>query len=239
MADSAEAAQVLQKGWTALRENPVLVVPPLIALLIVFVLNYLLVGSVAVGMMGAMMAGSRGMRIGSMGAMAGTALLIMGLSIVLSMVAGGTTVAMAHDTLVGRPTSLRSGLAATQRRLADLIIASILSSALILIGFLLFFVPGLVAAFFLLFTLPAVMLGGVSGTGALSASVRLVGNHLGETLILSAGLLVIGLLVGVVGVILRFIPVLGVLVTMILQAGLAAYAAAVIVAAYRRAEGLR
>jgi len=239
MADAAESTQVFQKGWATLRENPVLIVPPLIAFLIVLVLNYLLIGSIAVGMMGATMGGSPGVRMGSIGAMAGTALLIMGLSIVLSMVAGGATVAMAHDALVGRATSLASGLAAAQRRLGDLVVASILASIVIMIGFMLFLVPGLIAAFFLLYTLPEVMLGGTSGTGALSTSVKLVSSHLGDSLILAVGLLVIGVLVGIVGMIFRFVPVLGALVSVILQAALAAYAAAVIVAAYRRAEGLR
>ena len=185
------------------------------------------------------MGGSPGVRMGSIGAMAGTALLIMGLSIVLSMVAGGATVAMAHDALVGRATSLASGLAAAQRRLGDLVVASILASIVIMIGFMLFLVPGLIAAFFLLYTLPEVMLGGTSGTGALSTSVKLVSSHLGDSLIVAVGLLVIGVLVGIVGMIFRFVPVLGALVSVILQAALAAYAAAVIVAAYRRAEGLR
>ncbi len=239
MADSAESTQVFQKGWATLRENLVLIVPPLIAFLIVLVLNYLLIGSIAVGMMGAMTGGSPGVRMGSIGAMAGTALLIMGLSIVLSMVAGGATVAMAHDALVGKATTLGSGFAAAQRRLGDLVVASILASIVIMIGFMLFLVPGLIAAFFLLYTLPAVMLGGTSGTGALSTSVKLVNSHLGDSLILAVGLLVIGVLVGIVGMIFRFVPVLGALVTVILQAALAAYAAAVIVAAYRRAEGLR
>jgi len=239
MADAAESTQVFQKGWATLRENPVLIVPPLIAFLIVLVLNYLLIGSIAVGMMGATMGGSPGVRMGSIGAMAGTALLIMGLSIVLSMVAGGATVAMAHDALVGRATSLASGLAAAQRRLGDLVVASILASIVIMIGFMLFLVPGLIAAFFLLYTLPEVMLGGTSGTGALSTSVKLVSSHLGDSLIVAVGLLVIGVLVGIVGMIFRFVPVLGALVSVILQAALAAYAAAVIVAAYRRAEGLR
>ena len=238
MAESGEATEVFQKGWTALRANPVLIVPSLVALLIVFVLSFLLLGSAVGVMMGGMMRGSRGLGMG-FGALAGTALLVTGLSILLSMVAGGMTVAMAHDTLVGRVTSLASGLAATRRRLVDLIIASILASLIIMIGFLLFVVPGLVAAFFLFFTLPAVMLGGMSGTGALSASVRLVSARLGETLLLAVGLLVIGVLVGIVGMIFRFVPVLGAFVTVILQAALAAYASLVIVAAYRRAEGLR
>ena len=239
MAESGEATEVFQKGWATLRQNPILIVPPLIVFLIVLVLNYLLIGGIAVGVMGAMMGGSPGVRMGSIGAMAGTALLIMGLSVLLSMLAGGTTVAMAHDTLVGRTTSLGSGLAATQRRLGDLIVASILASIVIMIGFMLFLVPGLIAAFFLFFTLPAVMLGGMSGTGALSASVRLVSARLGETLLLAGGLLVIGVLVGIVGMIFRFVPVLGALVTVILQAALVAYASLVVVAGYRRAEGLR
>lgn len=238
MAEPGEATQVFQKGWDGLLKNPVLIVPSLVAFLIIFVLSFLFVGS-AVGMtMGGMMRGARGLGPG-FGVLAGTTLLVMGLSIVLSMVAGGMMVAMAHDTLVGRVTSLGSGLAATRRRLGDLIVASILGGLIIGIGFMLFLVPGLIAAFFLLFTLPAVMLGGMSGTGALSASVKLVSSHLSDSLLLAFGLLVIGLLVGIVGMVFRFVPVLGALATVILQAVLAAYASLVIVAAYRRAEGLR
>jgi len=174
--------------------------------------------------------------MGSLGAFAGTAILSIGLSILLSMLAGGMTVAMAHDALAGGSPSLGAGLAATQRRLGDLVVASILASVVLVVGFMLFFVPGLVAAFFLLFTLPAVMVGGVGGVASLGASVRLVSARLGETVILAVGLLVIGLVVGVVGMLFRFVPVLGFLVALILQAALAGYASAAIVAAYRRAE---
>jgi len=230
MAESGKSTRVFQEGWTALRENPILAVPSLVALLIVALLNLLLMGS-AMGVMG-----RPGLGMGSLGAFAGTAVLSIGLSILLSMLAGGMTVAMAHDALAGGSPSLGAGLAATQRRLGDLVVASILASVVLVVGFMLFFVPGLVAAFFLLFTLPAVMVGGVGGVASLGASVRLVSARLGETVILAVGLLVIGLVVGVVGMLFRFVPVLGFLVALILQAALAGYASAAIVAAYRRAE---
>jgi len=35
MAESGNSTRVFQEGWTALRENPILAVPPLVALLIV------------------------------------------------------------------------------------------------------------------------------------------------------------------------------------------------------------
>ena len=237
MAELDQTLEVFKKGWETLRENPVLVIPSLVALLIVLLLSVLLIGS-AFGMMGGA-GGPPGAGMGRVGVMAGSALLVTGLGVLLGMVAGGMTVAMAHDAIVGRMSSLGNGLAATQRRLADLIIASILASLVMMVGFTLFVIPGLIAAFFLLFTLPAVMLGGENGTGALSASVKLVSAHLGETLLIAIGLLLIGIGVVIVGAIFRFIPVLGALVGLILQAALAAYGAAVITAAYRRAEGLR
>lgn len=231
MAQSGESMQAFQEGWRALRQNPILALPPLVAFLIVALLNLILIGS-ALGMMGR----ASEFRTGPLGAVAGTALLVMGLSVLISMIAGGMTVAMAHDALAGQVPSLGQGLAATQRRLGALVLASVLTSLILMVGFMLFVVPGFIAAFFLIFTLPAVMVAGSGGAASLGVSTRLVGARLGETLILAIGLVVIGIVVGIVGMLFRFIPVLGFLVALVLQAALAAYASAVIVAAYRRAE---
>jgi len=236
MAESGETTQVFQNGWTALRNNPVLAVPPLIAGLLLMFLSYVFIGSVALGLTGAMMGGP-GVRMGSIGAMAGAGLLMMGLSFFLTMVAWGMTVAMAEDALRGGSASLGSGIEASKRRLGDLLIASVLTSIIIMIGMFLLVVPGIVAAFFLLYTLPAVMVGGMNGTGALGASARMVSGRLGESLLLAVGLIVIAVAVGIVGMIFHFVPVLGPIASVILQAAMGAYAITVIVAAYRRAGG--
>ena len=108
-----------------------------------------------------------------------------------------------------------------------------LFSAIVGFASLFFVVPGLVAGFFLMFTLPAVLLDGIGAVDALRRSATLVKENLGPVLGLVVGALVAIVVVSVASVILGAVPFLGHLLSMLLAGAFTAYLTVVAVRVYQ------
>ena len=139
---------------------PVLIVPPLAVAVLGFLLVFFIGGGAAA--VGALMGGAMG---GGQGATAGgivgliLGMLVFGLVMsVLWLLSAGMVVVMARDALGGREPVQGEAFSAVVGRLGAVVVASGLVTAIMAVGFLFLVIPGLVAAVFLMFTLPAVLL---------------------------------------------------------------------------------
>ncbi|MGN6392947.1 MAG: YciC family protein [Gemmatimonadales bacterium] len=101
-------------------------------------------------------------------------LLYMFSLVVLSLVATGATVFIVSESYLGRPLSAREALARSTPYIGRILICSFLMAFIVGLGFLLFFIPGIILGVGLALAIPAVVLEpGRSATAALSRSWEL------------------------------------------------------------------
>jgi uncharacterized membrane protein len=94
--------------------------------------------------------------------------------VVLSLVATGATVFIVSESYLGRPLTAREALVRATPHMGRILIASLLMGLVILLGFLLMVIPGVILAVGLAVAIPAVVLeAGRSASGALSRSWEL------------------------------------------------------------------
>jgi hypothetical protein len=212
-------------GLDVIKRYPVMALPPLAAQAIVFVLTLLFVGGAATAVV---IGGGAGL----LGAFAGGFVLML-VGGLLSLIASGVTVMMARDALAAREPSMGDAFAAVMARLGDVIVASILVMIIVGIGMMLLVLPGIVAGFFLMFTLPAVLLDGSGAVDGLKRSATLVKDNIGPAVGLVVGIILAGVVVAIVSGVLRHVPILGHLASAILTGAFIAYFTAVAVRVYQ------
>ena len=203
-------------GARLLGQHPVMIVPPLIAMAVVFVAAFLLFGG-AISMFA--VGGFAGRRPMVAGAVLGTAVLFLvcaGVAMLMNLVSSAVVVVMAKDALAGRAPSMSAAYGVVVTRLGDVVGASLLCALIIGVTSIFLVIPGLIAAFFLMFTLPVVLLERAGPTEGLRRSAGLVGNNLGRVAGLIIGAMVAGFITWVVSIVLHVIPVVGHIASMLL-----------------------
>ena len=140
---------------------------------------------------------------------------------------------MARDALDGREPSIGDGVSAVMGRLGDVVGASALFGLIVVVASIFFVIPGLIAAFFLMFALPAVLLDGAGALDALGRSARLVRANLGPALGLVIGVIIVMVALWIAIALLTNVPLLGQLASALLLGVFAAYVAVVAVRVYR------
>ncbi len=118
----------------------------------------------------------------------------IGISVVAAALAIGALSKCVLDHYTGRPANWRSSLSFARQRLASLLWLSLISAALLFVGFLLFIVPGIWLLVALSTAVPALMFERINPLRALARSQELVRGRWWATfgVLLIALLLVIG-----------------------------------------------
>ena len=211
-------------AYQAVARFPVLIVPPLAVAVLGFMLLFFIGGGGAV--IGALMGGAVG---GSHGAAAGgIAGLVLGVLVfavvmgTLGLLSSGMVIVMARSALGGVEPVLGDALAAVVHRLGAVVVAASLVGLIVMIGFLLV-IPGLVAAVFLMFALPAVLLDGLGAVDGMRRSAALVRAHPGPVVAFLVGCLLVFVGMGIASWILSFVPFLGGLASFVLQGAAMSY----------------
>ncbi len=212
-------------GLDVIKRYPVMAVPPLVAQAVVFVLTLLFFGGAATAVV---IGGAAGL----LGAAAG-GLVLMLVGGLLSLIASGVTVVMARDALAAREPSMGDAFGAVMGRLGDVVIASILVMVIVGVGMMLLVLPGVVAGFFLMFTLPAVLLDGSSAVAGLKRSATLVKDNLGATVGLVIGIVLAAIVIMIVSKFLGMVPFLGPLAAAVLTGAFVGYLTVVAVRVYQ------
>lgn len=212
-------------GLDVIKRYPIMAMPPIAAQAVMLVLTVLFFGgavtAVVVGGLAGMMAAGAG------------GFLLMLIGGLLSLIASGVTVLMARDALAGGPPSLGDAFAAVMARLGDVVFASVLVTVIVVVGMIFLVLPGVVAGFFLMFTLPAVLLDGRNAVDGLARSATLVKDNLGVAAGLVVGIIVAVIVVTIVFKILGLVPILGHLAVAVLTGVFIAYLTVVAVRVYQ------
>jgi hypothetical protein len=218
---------IFKESFTIAKKNYILCVPTVAVGIAMAVLTLIMVGTgaLSIGLMGS------GMPVpGAM--MMGGVFLVGVLSTLLGFVAHGVTVGMAKEAIETGATSIGSGLSIAMGRLSQLIAASVLVGITVFIGFMLFFVPGLIAIFFLMFTFVSVIVDNIGAVDAMKKSYAVVRANLNDCVVFFVGALAVGIVFAVANRVLNVIPVVGQLLGVVLMGAFGGYIAVVIVKVY-------
>jgi zinc ribbon protein len=220
-------------GIDLLRRYPVMVTPPLIAMCGVVVVGVLFFGS-AMSLFAVGGLARRGP--GMVGAVLGSAILVLvffAVAMLINLVSSAAVVVMASDAFAARKPSLGAAYGMVLARLGDVVGASFLCSVIIGIASVFLIIPGLIAAFFLMFALPAVLLDGARPTESLRRSATLVQDNIGRALGLVVGAIVASVVTWLTSIVLHVIPVIGHLASMLLAGVFVAYLTVVAVRVFQ------
>ncbi len=225
---------IFKEGIEVSKKNYIIFVPTVAAMVVMFVLTLILVGGgmLSIGLMGAGRY-SPGAIPSSFGALMGGMFLVMIIGMILGLFAHGMTVGMAKEAIDTGATSINSGINIAMSRFAPLLIAAILVGIIVAIGSVLLVIPGLIAAFLLMFTFVVIVVDNIGAVEAMKKSFETVKSHLGDAVIFFIAMIVIGLVFGIVRMVLNVIPVLGQLLGMALMGIFGGYISVVMVKVYR------
>lgn len=138
------------------------------------------------------------------------AIALMGLtSMVLTLYAHGVTLAMARDALDEGSVSLMNAAFTARARLVPFLVASAVISLVVGMGSVLLLLPGMAAAYFLMFALPSIAVEGRGPLGALLRSIALVRASMKESMAVFVAVVVGALVLSMVNTFLKLIPLAG------------------------------
>jgi hypothetical protein len=205
-----EFEKIISEGATVFRKNLVLGVPTI-------------AGGLAVSFLSTTVTKDSGTN----------SLLITGfISIVINLFAHGVTLAMANEALQTGTTSLGKGLNTAARYFISFLLASAIIGAIIGIGFALFFLLGLLSAFFLLFVLPSIVVDVVGPIEAIRRSVHTIRSNLKNSAAVFLFILSIAFFSGLAHNIIGLVPSLRLIFGIVLSGAFGGYVSVVVVKAY-------
>ena len=183
------------------RKNPIMIVPSLVPI------AGLILGLIAfAGFVGlAVVFGER--RFLAFTAFGGILLFAI-ILIILFITAEGLTIEMVKEAFAGRKVELAPAWEASRGRIAPLIWTSVLAGIIIVLGYVLLIIPGLILTAIFYFVAQAVMIDGKSGTEALKASYGFLKANLEDSIVVILASVAISLL-------LPMIPFIGFLLSLI------------------------
>jgi len=137
-------------------------------------------------------------------------LVVMGFfSMLLSLYAHGVTLAMAREALETGSTSLNTASFIATRLAGTFVAAIVIIIALVTVGFMLLVIPGLIAGFFLMFTLPSVVADSAGTMEALQNSFTVIRANMRDALMFYGILIAFGLIFSMANILLSVVPVIG------------------------------
>ncbi len=220
--------EILKQGLELLRKHPVIVAPPILVSLLSGFLTVLLISGRILTM--------EPVEIGASGKRFAGLVVIQSVMAVVGWIlygfAQGMIAAMVVEAKEKGKTSFGRGFGAAVVRMGSLLTAGLMVGLLLMLGFMLMLIPGIIVAYLFLFTFVIIMLEGMGPFKAMKKSVRVVTNNLSSTFLLFASILLIGLAAVVVSMLLR-VSIIGLLAGMSVTGAYMGYMAAVVVVAYQ------
>lgn len=224
-----DIGKVLSTCLDYIKQNPVILAPQLAVGVLSFVLTLLILGTANAGFVPV-----RGMDIAAiLGAFALFALIMA----VASLIAWGLSASMAADVVESGSTSLGSGFSRFASKLGPILVVEILGGIIVAIGLVLCILPGIAAAFFLMFSLAAVVYGNMGPIEAIQASLATVKNNLVDALVIAGIAIGLSIAGGIASSILGFIPVLGGLLGSLITGATTTFVLILTVEAYKQITG--
>ncbi len=153
-------------------------------------------------------------------------------AVILNIYAHGVTAAMALEARKTGSTSLATGRLVATRTVTRLLPLALLIGLSFSIGFMLFVLPGLIAALMFMYAMPAMVVGNLSPFDALAESIRVVKRSLRQSLGVMGMIGITSLGLGLLSLPLIFIPMLGLLLNAALSSAFTAVVTVIILEAY-------
>jgi|Deesub1362B_J571_1020462.scaffolds.fasta_scaffold00082_40 hypothetical protein len=220
-----EIGRTIKESFSVVKDNVSIIVPPIAASFLTYVFAMLLVGSMIAGAV----TGTK--VISPLGIM-----IFIFISFLFHSVSQAITISMAEQTLSEGRCSLKRGLDIAVSRVSSVLAAGIILGILSTVGMMLFILPGLLVAYFFMFTFVIVVLEEAGSIEALKESFRVVKTNLTDSLRVFLSIAGIGLLLWIVSRIFMVVPLLGGIINAILMGGFLSFVSVVLVKTYRELQ---
>lgn len=221
----SDALHLLAERWT-------LAIPTAVGSLLCSAIVFFAIGAVVVAVVAGAIVGHAAGALAALGAGASGIAAALIVIAVISFVAHALVVAAAHDVWEGREPDFGAALRLALDRAPALALAFVLIGLVLIVPILLSFVLIgipllLVAQYYLLYVIPAIVLGGEDAVSAIGTSLRIASRHAGPTLA-AFGAIVLAFIVGrCVDAFCVHIPGLGLIAAFVVGGFTAAYGALV------------
>ncbi|WP_022670050.1 hypothetical protein [Hippea alviniae] len=127
-------------------------------------------------------------------------------SFFLSVISGSLVIYMTYEKEESGRANLSTSFSEVMNRIGAVILASLLVSIVVSIGFALFVIPGFIALLFFMFTLQEILLSEKEIGESIKGSFNLVKDNFGEVFICFLAVIIIDMLISTV---LKFVPLFG------------------------------
>ncbi len=232
-------SKVFRESLTVAKENPLIFIPMIVSGLFSALIGLIFVGS-AIPMLDGMsveqITANPQEAMAGAGAAAGGMAVFVIISAFIGLIAHSMSVAMADTAFSGEKAGLKNGWQRIASRLVSIIIASIIMGLMVGLGTVLLVLPGLVLAFFLMFTLIALVVNELRTFQAIKRSFQTVGKNFGATFITFLVILGLGIVTGAANFVVSLIPALGVLLSILVYAVFSAFVTIFLVRVYREMD---
>lgn len=221
---------ILKESFEVSKKNLVIFMPTVAVAIITFVLLIIFLG----GSIATVAIKGGDPSAAAVSGMMGGAFIVAVIALLLGFLAYAMTVAMADEALSKGSTTFDTGMEKAKASLVNVLIASVLVGIVVGIGFVLLVIPGLVAIFFLIFTLPAIVLDDLGAVDGMKRSYEIVKSNIGDVIILIVAIFGLGVVMAIISGIINLVPMLGQLVSMLLSGAFGGYLTVVLVRVYRQ-----
>lgn len=232
---------ILKESLDTLKNNFIIIVPTVVVSIIITILSLLLIGG-GIASMPKIDVGeidNPAAMMDAAGGLMGIALIIVIISMALGTISHGIVIAMAKEAVDTGNTSISSSFNSAIGKIRQLILSAIIVSIIVMIGTLLFCLPGLIAAFLLMFTFIGIIVSNLGALDAIKNSFELVKTNFKDSLVLFLLIIVTGFVFIITSTILSIIPILGQLIGVVIMGLFWGYISIVMVRAYNEMTGQR
>lgn len=223
---------IFKKSVIIIKNNLIIIIPTLVISMLMAVMAFLLIGG-GVATVAVIEEGNMDVPSTMTDGLLSLAFFVAVLSMVLGTISQGIIISMAEEAVDTGRSSIKNGVTAALAKTGQLLIAALLLSVLVTLGIMLFYLPGLIVAFLLMFTFFGIMVGNLSAIESMKKSFVIVKNNLNNTLILFVSIVVTGILFVMVSSVFSVIPVLGQIIGAALMGLFWGYISIVMVIAYK------
>lgn len=223
-----DIGRVFNSVLELIRNNPLILAPQIAAAVLTFVMSLLLADT---------MVSTTGFVEGDWDSFVssinwGALATFIAVSVILYVLAYGISLGMACDAVETGTATIGGGLSRFLGRIIHLFIAGILAGIIVAVGLVLCIIPGLVAGFFLMFTFVAIVYSERSAIEGISGSIDMAKNNVPDALLFLLIITGLSFTGSFIGNIFDIIPVIGGLVSAVLEGAISVFTTVLLVKVY-------
>ncbi len=233
---------IFKEGADISSKNIVIFAPLFIVMILMFILSLLLFefGIFPFGFMGGFAGGGMGMYSSGMPyspfsfLFSGWFIVTVIVFFIMEFIAYGATIGMASEAEEKSSTNLSNGVNTALSRIVPLLLGALIIGIIVGVGIVLLVIPGLIAAFFLMFAPVAIVVDNMDAVSAIKRSAAMVKQNLNDALVFFVAVVLVSAVFMIARMAIGFVPFIGHLVGLILMGVLSSYIAVVTVKFYKK-----